>query len=141
MDNIPECFYRISVKALILNESRDKFLVCEQEDGWWDLPGGGLDWGMTPQEDLPREIEEEMGLALTYIADFPSYFLTCQTRRKKFWVANVMYEAKLEHLDFTPSGECVGIKFIDKNDLEGMTATPIIEQLAEVFDPARHVRD
>ena len=53
MNKIPECFYRVSVKALVLNETRDKFLICEEESGVWELPGGGLDWGATPQEDLP----------------------------------------------------------------------------------------
>jgi len=31
MIEIPECYYRVSVKALILNETRDKFLICEEE--------------------------------------------------------------------------------------------------------------
>ena len=41
--DIPECFYRISVKALVLNEARDRFLITQEEDGRWELPGGGLD--------------------------------------------------------------------------------------------------
>jgi len=60
MTEIPNCFYRVSVKALILNETIDKFLISEKESGVWELPGGGLDWGASPQEDLPREIMEEM---------------------------------------------------------------------------------
>ena len=53
---VPECFYRISIKALVLNETKDKFLICQEENGMWDLPGGGLDWETKPQEDLQREI-------------------------------------------------------------------------------------
>ncbi len=43
MSEVPECIYRVSVKALILNENRDKFLIIQENNGWWDLPGGGLD--------------------------------------------------------------------------------------------------
>lgn len=138
MNEIPECFYRVSVKALVLNETKDKFLICEEESGWWELPGGGLDWGATPQEDLPREIAEEMGVTVTKVADNPSYFITAQTLGKKLWIVNVLYEAKLEHLNFIPSDECVNVKFVNKEDIAGMKVFPTITQLVEMFKPENH---
>ncbi len=135
---IPDCFYRVSVKALVLNETRDKFLICEEETGIWELPGGGLDWGMTPQEDLPREIKEEMGLNVLNIAVHPSYFITCQTLRSKTWIVNVLYQAELENLDFRPSDECVNIKFVSKDDIVGMNVFPAVKKLAEMFKPENH---
>ena len=97
---IPDCFYRISIKALVLNETRDKFLICKEADGRWELPGGGLDWDIKPQEDLPRELMEEMGLKAVWIADNPSYFFTGRSNNHpKMRIANVVYETKLEHLN------------------------------------------
>ncbi|MEX0918098.1 MAG: NUDIX hydrolase [Candidatus Paceibacterota bacterium] len=138
MGTIPECFYRVSVKALVLNETRDKFLICEEDNGVWELPGGGLDWGATPQEDLPREIQEEMGVVVTRVADNPSYFITVQSLHKKVWTVNVLYEAELESLDFTPSDECVNVAFVDKEDIKHMDVFPTIVKLADMFDPANH---
>jgi len=128
----------VSIKALVLNESRDKFLICKEESGVWDFPGGGLDWGATPHEDLRRELREEMGLEATWIADNPSYFATCQNHDKTIWVANVIYETKLESLDFTPSDECVEILFVDKHVLKDMNVFPTIIQVAEMFDQSNH---
>jgi hypothetical protein len=38
MNEIPEYYYRFSIKALILNETRDKFLICEEESWVLELP-------------------------------------------------------------------------------------------------------
>ena len=138
MSEIPECFYRISVKALVLNETKDKFLICEEENGMWDLPGGGLDWGTTPQEDLPREIHEEMGLKISKIADHPAYFVTEKKRNKDEWKALIIYETELESLDFKASDECVRIKFADKSDIETIDVYAGVLRLAEQFDPNKH---
>ncbi len=133
MDNIPDCFYRVSVKALVLNETKDKFLVCKKKSGVWELPGGGLDWGMSPQDELAREIDEEMSIKITKVSDHPSYFLTGQTIIRKQWVANIIYETELEHLDFTPSDECTEIRFVNRDNLPEGQVFPVVLKLADVF--------
>ncbi len=136
---IENCFYRVSIKALVLNETKDKFLICKEEDGTWELPGGGLDWGTTPQEDLPREIEEEMGVSVIKVADHPSYFITAQTRNHNTWIVNVLYETKLASLDFRVSDECIEIRFVNKEDLQELNVFPTITKLAEMFKPELHI--
>ena len=140
MNNVPECFYRVSIKALVLNETRDKFLIVQEENGLWELPGGGLDWGMTPHQDLPREIAEEMGIEVLSIADHPSYFLTFGGRNED-WRANIIYETVLKNLDFVPSDECVAVRFVDKSDLSDLQCFANVTQLAEMFDPALHSKE
>ena len=139
--NIPSCFYRVSVKALILDQTRTKFLVVQEHDGKWDFPGGGLDWGSTPQEDLPREIQEEMGLEVLSVAKDPSYFITFLTTRKvkNVWVANIFYETTVASPDFTPSDECVAVKFVTPEEAIALTPqSGNLRMLGELFDPARH---
>lgn len=134
-------FYRISVKALVLSESRDKFLIVKEVDDRWELPGGGLDWGATPQEDLSREISEEMGVTVTWIAEHPSYFLTCQNSKNEFWMANVLYEAKLESLDFTPSEECTEVRFVNAEELKKLDVHGNLKIFGEMFDPENHTEN
>ncbi len=143
MAEIRNRFYRVSVKALILNETKDKFLLCRQENDVWDLPGGGLDWGKKVHPELQRELLEEMNIKTTYISNHPSYFLGgCQmTDDPNFWVVNVVYEVELEHLNFTPSDECVEIRFVDKEDVASLThVPPTVTELAEQFDPRNHTK-
>ena len=137
-DEVPNCFYRVSVKALVLNEARDKFLITQEEDGRWELPGGGLDWGMTPQEDLPREIAEEMGIQVLTVAEHPSYFFTFSHSRTGTGMANVLYEATLKDLNFTPSYECTAVRFVNKEDVEGLELHTNVQKLLDLFDSRRH---
>lgn len=136
---VSECFYRISIKALVLNEARDKFLICQEENGMWDLPGGGLDWETIPQEDLAREIQEEMGLKITKVADRPSYFVTEMHVKKGLWKANVVYETELEHLNFTPSEDGINIRFVNKEEVAELETFPGVKGIAEQFKPENHL--
>lgn len=145
MTNVPECFYRVSAKALILNEERDKFLIMQESNGQWDLPGGGLDWGTSPQEDVEREIVEELSLKVLSVSGKPSYFYTNPKPRKSdperfIWCAYVLYEVELENLDFTPSDECVAIRFVDKENLPQENVHLQVSNLADVFDPSNHAK-
>lgn len=79
--NIPNCFYRISIKALVL-DAQGKFLLCREDDNRWDFPGGGYDHtDASPRDALIRELREEMGVEMTSMEDYPSYFVTAKHRK------------------------------------------------------------
>lgn len=135
---IPECFYRVSIKALILNEARDKFLIVKEENGRWELPGGGLDWNTSPQDDVKREIQEEMGIHATWVANTPSYFLTDVSGLPDMPRANVLYEVKVDSLDFTPSDECVELRFVSSEEAKQLDLYENLRIFTELFDPSNH---
>lgn len=139
MHEIPDCFYRISVKALVLNDSRDKFLITKEASGEWEIPGGGLDHGAQVKEELKRELMEETGLRASWINDHPSYFTISAMRRfAGAWAANILYETTLEHLDFIPSDECIAIDWINQDNAETFDLFPNVVELLKQFDPTRH---
>lgn len=148
MQTIPDCFYRISVKALVLDEQK-RFLLVQEEDGRWELPGGGIDFGETPQEGIRREIGEEMGLEVTYVADQPCYFLTDETadtevkyltpQGKKYWMSNVLYLTKLKDLNFTASEECVATQFFTKEEALKINIFHNVRKFVELYDPINHL--
>lgn len=134
MPQLPHCFYRISIKALILDDSRRKFLLTQKASGMWDTPGGGLEHGELPEEGLCREIKEEMGLALTWIAEKPSFFVSSPKKDDpSCWLANVFYEVHIGSLAFTPSDECVAARFVTPEEALALPAYTCVHKLARLF--------
>ena len=130
--------YRISVKALILDATREKFLVVLEESGKWDFPGDGLEYEESVEQCLKREIREEMGLEVVKVQPRPSYFLRGQfengSRRGQRY-ANIFYEVEVEHLNFTPSCECGEILFVSAEEAKNLNAFDSVYELAKLFQP------
>ena len=66
---LPNTHYRVSAKAVIVRD--DGLVLCVKEggDNYWNLPGGGIDFGENLQEALSRELHEEVGFS----GDFSLY--------------------------------------------------------------------
>ncbi len=130
-------YYRVSVKAIAVDET-GRFMLSREADGKWDMLGGGLDHGEEPIMALQREIKEETGLEITHVSDTPKYFVTGPRFGHDTFVANVIYEVKLVNLDFTPSDECQELKFFTVDEARKLNVFPTVEKFLEVFDPALH---
>ena len=133
MPEIPNWFYRTSVKALILDENK-KFLLVREEK-WRELLWGWLDFWETPQEGIKRELKEEMWINVIWVNENPSYFITCQ---KANWtrIANVIYETKINIEDlknFTPSDECLEIKFFNVEEAKKEKLFHNVEKFIEQY--------
>lgn len=138
MHEIPNGYYRLSVKALILDESKTKFLLVQEDNGKWELPGGGLDWGGLPAVGLAREIKEEMGLEVMKVSPNPSYVTTAPRDSDGRWVVNVLFETTVYDLNFTPSEECVAIAFVTKEEAEKLDLFITVREFLKVFNPTNH---
>ncbi len=131
-------YYRLSVKALIFDETRTKFLLAQEDNGKWELPGGGLDWGENFEEGIRREVKEEMGLEVISVAEQPAYLTTAQRDSDGQWTANVLFETEVKNFDFTSSSECVDIKFVTKEEALELNLFTTVKKFLEVFNIKNH---
>ncbi|MFA5917699.1 MAG: NUDIX hydrolase [Candidatus Gracilibacteria bacterium] len=134
MNNIENGWYRISVKALIYNKSGE-FLLCKEDNGVWDIPGGGLDHGEDPINCITRELKEEMGLEVVFINKTPKYFVTANKPESKTrpWIANICYEVKVKDLNYNTSKECVEIGFFSPEKVNTINAIVNVIELSKIM--------
>ena len=136
-------YYRVSIKVIAVNDE-GKFLLTKEDNGLWEMLGGGLDWGEKATEGIARELQEEAGLTATWISETPKYFITAPRynpetgEAKEGYTANVIYEVTLKDLDFTPSDECVELGFFSAEEVLALPAFPNIKELSAVFNPELH---
>jgi mutator protein MutT len=63
--------FPVSVKGVVIRD--DRVLLLRNERDEWELPGGKIEIGETPEECLAREIEEETGWPVQVIAILDSW--------------------------------------------------------------------
>ena len=87
---------RVSAYALIHEDNR--ILLCRLSkvlprwQGFWTLPGGGLNFGEDPEAAVVREVEEETGLRCKLVAPLGCTAYTDHKGRDKvacYWLMDV----------------------------------------------------
>jgi 8-oxo-dGTP diphosphatase len=129
--------YRVSVKCISIDET-GRFLLAKEDNGKWELLGGGLDHDEDPIAALKREIKEETGLEIIEVSPTPKYFVTAPKFDREGYVANVIYEVKFKDLNFTPSDECVELRFFNRDEAKKENLFPQVAKFIELFNLELH---
>ncbi len=89
---------RVAAYGLIAYEK--KILLCRlssyipNNEGYWTLPGGGLDFGEDPSDAMTREVEEETGLLVRSDGLAAIDSITLEDDKKYFHGIRIIYHAK-----------------------------------------------
>lgn len=130
-------YFRVSVKGIVVDE-QGRFLLSREDNGMWDMLGGGLEHEEDPINGLRREVLEEAGLKVTWVSPSPKYFITSPSFGQKAYVANVVYEMKLDSLNFKTSGECEELRFFTAEEARQVKLFPTTEKLVDMYNHELH---
>ncbi|GAC1412301.1 MAG: hypothetical protein NVSMB66_0960 [Candidatus Doudnabacteria bacterium] len=71
--------------AVITNDKGEVYMQLRNDPGSeahnkWELPGGGMDYGETPEETILREVKEETNLDVQIVRLLPKIFTNTWTK-------------------------------------------------------------
>lgn len=105
--------FRVSMKALIVNDKDEVLLVNEHDRGYWDIPGGGMNHGETIVDALRRELIEEVSLIGEFTSDVILVEDPAYSSRLNMWQMRIIYLVHPENLEFAPGEDGDEIRFVD----------------------------
>lgn len=135
-DGNVDYLYRVALRALIRNDKGEILIVKEKGRDWWDLPGGGLDYGESIKEGLSRELNEEIGLSCEF--DYRVIALQAPGWNERLGVmqVNVIFEVKPMELKLNRGVDACELDFQapDKIYKSNLVDSRIYTQLKAILD-------
>jgi 8-oxo-dGTP diphosphatase len=115
-------FPKVAVRAIIQN-SDGKILILKRAntgycEGYWNLPGGKVDFGQTAEEAVIREVEEETMLK-TEKAKFLFYMDNLPDETTDLHFVNLFFECVCTG-EVTINNESSECQWINRDDLKSL---------------------
>lgn len=131
LSNLPDAFYRVAVKVLIMDEL-GRLLVVQNNAGEWEIPGGGWDHDEALEQCVERELAEELQAKVRQTTDVE--FILKGMSDRGFHVLRVAVRAVLESDTLVPSDDIIAYKFVNRHDMLQLKFAPVDEPFQHATD-------
>ena len=122
------------MNVYVVVKNGDRILVLRRKDGYWEFPGGGVDWGESPEQSAKRETKEETGIELNGPIEFlgvtSAVYKKGEDDKHSVYIT---YSANTDKTDVVLSGEHDEYRWLNKMEASflkyGLNAEPIMDML------------
>lgn len=101
--------------AVILENKQGEILLVKRKlapfKGYWDLPGGFVDFGENLEKSLKREIKEELGVDIKDPKYFNSYFDRYLYKGINYHTLGLVFTGKVKDQNLKPADDISEVKF------------------------------
>jgi 8-oxo-dGTP pyrophosphatase MutT (NUDIX family) len=131
LGKLPSTYYRVTCRAIILDD-RMRVLVIENEDGTYEMPGGGWEHNETFEECVKREVKEELGVETLWVGDM---WFSYRGRRKGWpWYLRLCVPVLVKSHDFKLGPGMRGAHFVTKQVFLNTSFTKDEQPIKEYAD-------
>lgn len=106
--------------------------MVKEDNGLWDLPGGGLEHGETVEECIKRELGEESSFEVTRI-EMKSLMVATYKDKKDWWITNIFVVTEADTSSFVATDECTEYKFFSLEEAVKMPVYQSVDELAKLL--------
>ena len=128
--------FHITVKGVVIYNNKILVLkrVRPSSDGYgyWEFPGGGLEYGETPHEALVRELKEETGLDIHILK--PVYTFTAIRPHKQYQTVGIGFLCIPTNDHVVISEEHTDYRFVDEVELKRLLNKAIYNDIEKTLE-------
>ena len=131
---------RAATNAIIFNENGEVLLQKRADNGWWGLPGGGVDIGESVEHGAIREAWEETGLNVTVkrlvgiYSDPRAYNIMSYPDGSLVQYVTIAFECERQSGDLQISDESTDIGYFPTDALPEKTALSHITRIQHALE-------
>lgn len=130
----PTDFYAtplIDVRAVLVRDGKI-CLVKGKNEKTWALPGGFCEVGLSPKENIVKEVQEETGFNVS-VSRLLAIFDTNKFQFQSKQYAKLVFECKIEDGDFQPNTEIEELAFFDIQSLPELSSKRTTKEQLEIL--------
>lgn len=124
-----KALFHVTVKGVIMNENR--FLVLKKvkpskdQFGYWELPGGGMEFDETPVEAMRREAKEETGLDIIVDNSISTFHVGKDERQ----IVGIIFCCHVLNPQVVLSSEHTEYRFVSQQEAKELLAPKIYHDI------------
>ena len=130
----PTDFYAtplIDVRAVLVRDGK-VCLVKGKNENTWALPGGFCEVGLSPKENIVKEVQEETGFNVS-VSRLLAIFDTNKFQFQSKQYAKLVFECQIEDGDFQPNAEIEELAFFDIQSLPELSSKRTTKEQLEIL--------
>lgn len=130
----PTDFYAtplIDVRAVLVRDGK-VCLVKGKNEKTWALPGGFCEVGLSPKENIVKEVQEETGFNVS-VSRLLAIFDTNKFQFQSKQYAKLVFECQIEDGDFQPNTEIEDLAFFDIQSLPELSSKRTTKEQLEIL--------